>query len=156
VAIDTYPEGKSGNKGRVDISDESFAWLEKDLAATRQRVIFVMGHPPIQVQPDMDTGRMRHRGESVSPDPARVARFVELLKKYRVRAYLCGHTHNASVVKVQGVWQADSGHTRGAGDPGSPSTFLKIRVNGEQTWVDIYRADPAGTEYTLRTTVLLD
>ncbi|MBI2496805.1 MAG: hypothetical protein HYV75_02365, partial [Opitutae bacterium] len=51
---------------------------------------------------------------------------------------------------------ADSGHARGAGDPGAPSTFLKFRIRGEQVWVDIYRADPTGTEYTLRKTVLLD
>lgn len=156
VAIDAYPDGKPGAKGKMDISDAAFAWLENDLANTRQPLIFVTGHPPIVSQPDMDSGRVRHRDDSVSADPSRVARFVGLLKKYHVRAYLGGHTHNASVAKVRGIWQADSGHTRGAGDPGSPSTFLKIRVRGEQVWVDIFRADPNGVEYTLRKTVQLD
>lgn len=156
VAIDPYPEGKSGDKGRVDISDATFDWLEKDLTATRQPLIFVFGHPAIYPMPDMDTGRIRHAGEFVSADPARAARFVDLLKKYHVRAYLCGHTHNASVARVHGIWQADSGHARGGGDPGSPSTFLKFRISGEQAWADIYRADPNGVDYKLRKTVQLD
>jgi hypothetical protein len=88
-------------------------------------------------------------------DPVRREKFAGLLKKYHVRGFLCGHTHGCSVQQVHGLWQADSGHARGAGDPGAPSTFLKIRVSGEQTWVDIYRADPKGVSYKLRETVEL-
>ena len=68
---------------------------------------------------------------------------------------LFGHTHNARR-QGPGVWQADSGHARGAGDKGAPSTFLKFRISGEQTWVDIYRGDPNGVTYQLRKTVELD
>ena len=165
VAIDTYPFAKAGKpgdkdqkgaKGKVDLTEETFNWLETDLAATRQPFVFVIGHQPLESVPDMDSGRGRHGGESVSLDPAHVARFAALLKKYHVRAYICGHTHNTSVEKVQGVWQADSGHARGGGDAGSPSTFLKFHVVGEKASVDIYRADPTGRDYTLRKTVALD
>ena len=48
------------------------------------------------------------------------------------------------------------GHARGAGDKGAPSTFLKFRISGEQTWVDIYRGDTNGVMYQLRKTVELD
>ena len=167
VAIDTYPlakagipgdsdKAKAGNKGQVDLTEESFKWLEEDLASTRQPFIWVIGHQPLESLPDMDSGRGRHGGESVSFNPERSARFADLLKKYHVRAYICGHTHNASVEKISGVWQADSGHARGGGDAGSASTFLKFRTLGEEAWVDIYRADPAGRNYKLRKTVPLN
>jgi len=167
VAIDSYPLAKEGNmaekdkakkgdKGQVDLTDAEFKWLEEDLAATKQRFVWVTGHQPIESLPDMDSGRVRHQGESVSFDPARAERFVALLKKYHVRAYLCGHTHNASVVKLKsGMWQGDSGHARGGGDPGSPSTFLKVRTQDNSAWIDVYRADPNGVEYALKKTVEL-
>jgi hypothetical protein len=40
--------------------------------------------------------------------------------------------------------------------PGSPSTFLKIRVSGAKAWVDIYRSDTNGIEYKLEKTVELN
>ena len=103
----------------------------------------------------MDTGRVRHQGESVSTNAPAARRFVDLLNKYRVRAYICGHTHNASIAKVGGVWQADSGHARGGGDTGPPSTFLKFRVAGTCAWVDVHRADTNGENYQLKRTVEL-
>ena len=165
VAIDTYPFAKAGKpgdignkggKGQVDLTEETFKWLDADLAATHQPFLFVIGHQPLESLPDMDSGRGRHGGESVSFDPVRAARFAELLKKYHVRAYICGHTHNTSVEKVQDIWQADSGHARGGGDAGSPSTFLKFHIVGEKAWVEIYRADPTGRDYAVRKTVTLD
>jgi predicted phosphodiesterase len=132
------------------------AWLEQDLKATRKPLIWVTGHKPIESVPDMDTGRVRHAVESVSTNADHLKRFLELLKEHHVRAYLCGHTHDSSVTKVKGVWQADSGHARGAGDKGTPSTFLKVRISGEQAWVDVYRADANGQNYKLRKTVKLD
>ena len=156
VALDDYPAGKPGAPGKDGLDDAGLDWLEKDLAATRQPLRWVIGHKPVQSLPDMDSGRVRHGEESVSSDPARIERFVALLKTYRVRAYVCGHTHDTSVARVRGVWQADSGHARGGGDPGAPSSFLKFRIVGEQAWVDIYRADPDGREYKLRQTVALE
>ena len=117
-------------------------WLEKDLAATRKPLIWIIGHVPIKSFPDMDTGRKRHEGGSLTSNPAHLERFLQLLKQYHVKAFICGHTHNCSVTKVEGVWQADSGHARGAGDTGAPSTFLKFRIAGDRAWVDIYRERP--------------
>lgn len=167
VAIDSYPWAKpgipgnkdaarKGEKGKVDLTDETFKWIEDDLAATKQPFKWVIGHQPIDSRPDMDSGRGRHGGESVSSVPEHAARFVALLKKYGVTAYICGHTHNTSVVKLPGgIWQCDSGHARGGGDTGAPSTFLKFRIVDDQPWVDIYRADPKGVDYKLRETVAL-
>lgn len=156
VAVNDYFDNKAIVKGKGAIAEATLSWLEADLAATKRRHVFVIGHQPIESLPDMDTGRLRHGGETVSTNSAAAARFVALLLQYKVRAYICGHTHNTSVAKVKGIWQADSGHARGAGDKGSPSTFLKFRVSGEQAWVDIYRSGTNGVSYTLRKTVLLD
>jgi len=156
IALNEYYDGRSDAVRRDNLPDAAFDWLEQDLAATRKPLIWVFGHIPIQSLPDMDTGRDRHKGESLSKDPALLERFLQLLKRYRVRAYICGHTHNCSVARVKGVWQADSGHARGAGDKGAPSTFLKFRISGERAWVDIYRGDTNGVTYQLRKTVELD
>lgn len=159
VAIDSYPwavAGNPGNKGKIDLTDATFKWIDDDLAATRKRFRWVIGHQPIESIPDMDSGRVRHDKDSVSYDPARAQRFVDLLKQHRVSAYICGHSHNTSVVKLKsGVWQADTGHARGGGDAGSPSSFLKFRIVGNEPLVEIYRADPSGREYTLRKSILL-
>jgi len=156
IALDEYYNGKTDSLLNNDIPEAAFDWLEKDLAATQKPLIWVMGHVPIKALPDMDTGRKRHEGGTLTASPAHMERFLGLLKKYRVRAYICGHTHNCSVAKVEGVWQADAGHARGAGDKGAPSTFLKFRISGERTWVDIYRGDTNGVTYQLRKTVELD
>lgn len=156
VMLSDFFDGKSDASSKPDISDATIAWLEQDLAATHQPLIWVACHKPVECLPDMDSGRARHAGDSLITDPKRRENFVSLLKKYPVRALLCGHTHGCSVVKVQGIWQADSGHARGAGDPGAPSTFLKIRVSGERAWVDVYRADASGENYKLRKTVELN
>jgi len=155
VVLDDYFNGISDVASKGDLSDATLRWLEQDLAATTKPLIWVTSHKPIQSQPDMDTGRVRHN-DPMSADPARIDRFILLLKQYHVRAYLCGHTHDTSVVKVKDIWQADSGHSRGAGDTGAPSSFLKIRVEGVKTWVDIYRGDAKGVHYRLEKTVELD
>ena len=156
IVLDDYYNGQTNSMLNNDIPEAAFEWLEKDLSATKKPLIWITGHVPIKAQPDMDTGRMRHEGGSFTSNPAHMERFMGLLKQYHVRAYICGHTHNCSVAKVDGVWQADSGHARGAGDIGAPSTFLKFRISGEQTAVDIYRGDTNGVKYLLRKTVDLD
>ena len=155
VMLNEYYDGRADTVRRDDLPEAGLNWLEADLAATHQPFIFVMGHKPIESLPDMDSGRMRHAKASVSTNATHFARFVELLKRYRVRAYLCGHTHDASVARVKGIWQVDSGHARGGGDTGAPSTFMKVRISGHAAWVDVYRADVKGEHYRLRKTVEL-
>lgn len=156
VVINDYFDGHIETARKDDLPDVILEWLEKDLVATKKPLIWVFGHKPIETQPDMDTGRIRHGKDSISTNSVQLARFVALLKVHHVRAYICGHTHDSSVVKVKGIWQADSGHARGAGDKGAPSTFLRFRVEDRQTWVDVYRADPKGENYQIRKTVELD
>ena len=67
-----------------------------------------------------------------------------------MKAYLCGHTHDFSVIIVDGVWQIDSGHARGTADTGARSTFVKINVStaGVVTY-EAWRLDLASGDYLL-------
>jgi hypothetical protein len=156
AVLNCYFDGAANTTSKPDVSDATIAWLKQDLAATHQPLLWVVCHKPIECLPDMDNGRVRHAGDSLIIDPQRRSTFVALLKQFHVKALLCGHTHNCSIAKVQGIWQADSGHARGAGDPGTPSSFLKIRVTGDRVWVDAYRADSNGVNYALRKSVELN
>ena len=155
VMINQYCDGQSEHGTQGDILEPVHNWLANDLAANRQPVVFVVGHEPIVCVPDMDTGRVRHKGNALDADPATAKRFLDLLRQFRVTAYLTSHTHNASVTNLGGVWQVDSGHARGLGDPGAPSTFLKMNVARDGSRVDVYRADATGTNYALRKSVAL-
>ena len=63
VVINQYHNGQTDVPGKTVLSEQTLAWLEKDLAATRKPLIWVFGHNPIASSPDMDTGRVRHATE---------------------------------------------------------------------------------------------
>jgi hypothetical protein len=128
-AVDDDPVG--------DVSADLLAWLEADLAATVQPVIFVIGHEPAFPRPDMAfPNRVRHAWDSLNQFPAHRDAFWQTLADHGVTAYICGHTHNFSLVEVDGVWQIDTGHARGLADIGARSTVLRMTVyeSGEVTW----------------------
>lgn len=126
-----------------------YNWLEADLAAAQKEHIFVFGHEPAFPLPDADTGRVRHLGASLDKEPADRDRFWALLRERGVTAYICGHTHNYSAARLDGVWQIDVGHARGVGDPEVPSTFVVFRVDGASVVYETYRAGENGQDYTL-------
>jgi hypothetical protein len=130
-----------------DIPDHLYDWLAADLAATDRPYRFVVGHEPAYPLPDAATGRLRHVGDSLDQYPARRDRFWALLAEHQVVAYLCGHTHNYSLARIDGVWQLDAGHARGVGDQGAPSTFSLIHVDQDGVSVEAYR--DAGEGYRL-------
>jgi hypothetical protein len=74
-----------------------------------------------------------------------------------VTAYICGHTHNYSVVNVGGVWQVDAGHARGKGDTGARSTCIRIHVVDNRVSYETYRVSSHDDcEYLLTDTGTLD
>lgn len=131
-----------------DMPDHLYNWLVADLAGTAQEHILILGHEPGYPQPDADNGRMRHEYDSLNENPDNRDRFWELMESEGVAAYICGHTHNYSVVNIGGVWQVDSGHARGLGDTGARSTFVLIQVNGPIVTYEAYRDDAAGGAYS--------
>ena len=149
VMLNEYCDTAGDDVTDGDIPDVLYNWLVADLAATTQPHVFVFGHMPAFPQPDADNGRLRHQDDSLNAHPANRDRFWRLLKDEGVVAYICGHTHNYSAVNIDGVWQLDAGHARGMGDTGAPSTFIKVRVNGEAITFDAFRDDANGGSYTL-------
>jgi predicted phosphodiesterase len=105
--------------------------------------------------PDMDTGRIRHLGESLDQFPVERDRFWDLLRAEDVVAYICGHTHNFSAAFIRGVWQVDGGHSRGMGDPEAPSTALIFDIQPEIIRLEALRETYSGGPYALKHTFLL-
>ena len=136
AVINEYYDGTSDNvlvNGHGYISASLLTWVSADLAATAKPVIFVVGHEPAFPQPDAESGRVRHLGESLDANAVQRDAFWNALSLHSVRAYICGHTHDYSLYRKDGVWQVDAGHARGTGDTGARSTFVKLTVRGDAT-----------------------
>jgi predicted phosphodiesterase len=142
VGINEYYDGQHDTTKGGDIPDALYQWLAEDLAANRKPIVFVFGHEPYLALPDMDTGRLRHRGDSLDANEANQHRFWTLLRKHGVTAFICGHTHCVSVTRFNGVWQLNCGRAPEA-KPNGPSGFLRIRIDSERVDCDVYR--DAGT-----------
>ena len=88
--------------------------------------------------------------------PANRNRFLSLLSEYKVKAYIVGHTHNYSAVKINKLWHVDVGHVRGLGDKGARSTYMIMNVNRDQIAYKTYRLNFETNKYDLADEGLLD
>jgi hypothetical protein len=149
VVLNQYYDGTSDTGTDGDVADALYDWLVDDLNATAQTHVFVFGHEPAYPQPDADNGRERHMTDSLNQYETHRDRFWNLLRDGGIVAYICGHTHNYSAVEIDGVWQLDTGHSRGMGDTGARSTFMLIHVNGGVVTFETYRDDANGGPYAL-------
>jgi hypothetical protein len=161
VVLNQYCDGARDDATDGDIPGALYSWLDSDLAAAAKPIILVFGHEPAYPQPDAENGRLRHENDSLNAHPANRDRFWQCLADRGVTAYICGHTHNYSVVRVErdgsvdpsgasGVWQIDSGHARGTADTGARSTFLMLYAMADDTlWYYTYRLDLAASKYKL-------
>jgi hypothetical protein len=113
VVLNQYYDGVKDWGLEGEIVPGLMTWLEADLRANTKPHIFVFGHEPLVSMPDMDNGRIRHQGDSLDEDSENAFLFHQLLLKYEVDAYVCGHTHGTSYAKINGLWQLDPGHARG-------------------------------------------
>jgi hypothetical protein len=151
VMLNEYCDTAGDTETDGDIPDHLYNWLVNDLDSTDKPHVFVFGHEPAYPQPDADNGRLRHVGDSLDqPDhEANRDRFWSLLESKGVTAYICGHTHNYSGVKIDNVWQLDAGHARGLGDTGARSTFIIVCVDDTAVTFEAHRDDAGGGDYTL-------
>lgn len=116
VVLNQYYDGQSDMGTDGDHVPELLSWLEEDLVNNKKKYTFVFGHEPLIAMPDMDNGRLRHQDDSLNKYPKSNFQFHQMLKKFQVTAYFCGHSHNASMAKINGIWQIDAGHARGIED----------------------------------------
>ncbi len=113
VVLNQYFDGVNDWGLEGEMVPELLEWLAADLEATTKKHIFVFGHEPLVSMPDMDNGRIRHQGDSLDEHPESAFAFHQVMLEYGVDAYVCGHTHNTSYAKINGLWQIDAGHARG-------------------------------------------
>jgi hypothetical protein len=140
VVLNEYFDGSSDVGTDGDVVESLRAWLEDDLSYYGKPITFVFGHEPAFPQPDADNGRIRHSGDSLDKYPGNRDAFWNTLAAYNVTAYICGHTHNYSTYKQDGVWQIDVGHARGIGDMGAMSTLVMLYVmESGEVWFYTYR-----------------
>jgi hypothetical protein len=135
VVLNQYYDGQSDVATDGDVVPALLEWLKEDLAANRKKFIFVFGHEPIFPMPDMDTGRMRHYDNSLNKYMENNIAFQRLLIDYEVKAYICGHSHNTSYANFNGLWQIDTGHSRGL-EGISPIVYFPEVLNGIQEKLD--------------------
>ena len=81
------------------MTDKQLRWLENQLADNPYHYIFVVGH-----EPAYPAGWQRNYGDCLDRSPENRDRFWEILSKYQVTAYLCGHTHSYLKQYIQTVW----------------------------------------------------
>jgi hypothetical protein len=148
VVLNEYCDSSGDDVTSGDVPDHVYEWLVSDLENTDKAYVFVFGHEPAYPQPDADNGRLRHVGDSLDQYPERRDRFWGLLREKGVVVYICGHTHNYSTVRMEGVWQLDVGHARGIADPRAQSTFAVIEVGERFVGYEVYRDDASGGSYT--------
>lgn len=139
VVINEYCNQYGDYHSEGDISDHLYNWLAKDLAANSKDYVFVIGHEPAYPQPDVENGRFRHNDDSLNVSTANRDRFWSLLNREGVVAYICGHTHNNSAVRIGNVWQIDSGQAGGLRDVNAPSTFIRFIVSDRSVRMKTYR-----------------
>lgn len=113
VVLNQYYDGISDDGSDGDVVPELLAWLENDLAANDKKYTFVFGHEPMIAIPDLDNGRLRHQDDSLNKYQKNSYHFHQALRRFHITAYICGHTHNTSIAKINDVWQIDVGHARG-------------------------------------------
>jgi uncharacterized protein YutD len=149
IILNEYAADSCDACTRGDINDMIYNWLKKDLEKNKKENVFVFGHEPAYPMPDIENQRFRHVHDCLNQYPENRDRFVELLQKYDAKAYIVGHTHNYSTVKVNNLWHMDAGHARGDGDKGTRSTFIRIKVNGGDVSYFTYRRNPETSVYEL-------
>ncbi|MBI5881510.1 MAG: metallophosphoesterase [Elusimicrobia bacterium] len=131
VMLDTTGSGEGGKPGAAGLPLD---WLRSDLKTARQmgaRRIFVFGHDPaFPVANHIKDSLPRVGGKDGPSSSAREglkARdvFWDLLREFKVTAYVCGHEHLNSVESVGGVFQVV------AGAAGAPLSRPNPCVDGE-------------------------
>lgn len=155
IILNQYCSDSCDDCTNGNINDLLYNWLKNDLGNTRKNNIFVFGHEPAYPLPDMQNQRFRHPKDCLNQFPENRDRFIQLLRDHHVKAFLVGHTHDYSTVKIKGIWQIDVGHSRGKGDPGARSTYVLITVSGKKAFFSAYRLNDNG-QYELTDNGMLD
>ena len=176
VILDIYSGLRCfGGRHNGRVSKELFNWLANDLNKTDKKNIFIFAHQPMKNSTGEDKWHVlvneayeilcRDSARSFGADSlkwfakeytqkiASRDEFWDLLKKHKVVAYFCGHTHHYSVKKYDGVWEVNLQY--GAWNVPDSTRYAKIFVNGNDVDMQVltYKNDPS--HFNLAETVKL-
>jgi hypothetical protein len=152
VALNEYWNGKTEPGSDVatdgDVVPALRAWLETDLATTKQPITFVFGHEPAFVE-------HRHVGNSLDGHPENRDAFWNVLKKHHVRAFFSGHIHFYYKELHEGVYQICDG-TAGRPKSENRQTYLDVVVGSDHAQVYVWQNNaPDSTKWHLQDTITL-
>jgi predicted phosphodiesterase len=104
VVIDLYYANSIPGRGNGNFHKITAEWLEQDLQQNKKEKVFVFGHEPV-IPYKSQSGKeiTKHMIDSNAD------KLWEILKKYKVDLYFCGHIHDYGVVKEDGIMQINSG-----------------------------------------------
>jgi Icc-related predicted phosphoesterase len=125
VVLDLFYSNAVGPRGCGNFHEVTEQWLENDLKANKKPNIIIFGHHPAI------TYQFKYSGEEVPEKHLmnfRRAQLWDMLKKYKVNAYLCGHTHKYGVVVKDGITQI----TNGKSGLKSEASYVMIFVDGDK------------------------
>ncbi|NPA36365.1 MAG: metallophosphoesterase [Chlorobi bacterium] len=129
VVLDEYATNNWGERGNGRIWPELFLWLKNDLESTDKENVFVFGHEPVWSHASLDTV------------PVSKKEFWNLLKNNNVIAYFCGHHHDYSAVRYQGVWEIRPSCGYEYVDK---THYSVISVDGNSVTLKTYRLESGG------------
>lgn len=124
VVLNLYYDGEKDNLADGVVTSNLLAWLEEDLKQNDKKYTFVFGHEPIRPIMDLETGAVRHRGDSMDQYYKETVSFERILHKYNVDSYFSGHTHCASYSNRNGLWLINSAHIYGQESDFTPDKLL--------------------------------
>ncbi len=126
VVLDLFYSNAVGPRGCGNFHKVTEQWLENDLKANKKPHVFVFGHHPVI------TYKAKYGDGAAVPEKYllnfRRKQLWNLLKKYKVDAYLCGHIHKYGVVVKDGITQI----TNGKSGLKSQASYVMIFVDGNK------------------------
>ena len=152
VVLNEYWDGKtdpgSDTATNGDIVPALRRWLEADLAANKKPFTFVFGHEPA-------FAAHRHVGNSLDGHPEDRDAFWDLLKRYRVQAFISGHVHFYYKELRDGVYQISDGNV-GNSKAEKHQTYLDVVVRTDLAQIKVWQNDaPDSGVWHLAETVIL-
>jgi Concanavalin A-like lectin/glucanases superfamily/Calcineurin-like phosphoesterase len=107
VVLDLFYSNSIPARGCGNFHSVTEKWLENDLKANKKPHVFVFGHHPVI------TYKPKYGDGAAIPEKHlldfRRKQLWNLLKKYKVDAYLCGHIHKYGVMVKDGITQITNG-----------------------------------------------
>ncbi len=124
IALDLFYANSVPARGCGNFSKTTEAWLIKDLDANKKPNIIVFGHHPIL----KFTGVNGKEVQKKNLMNFRRQQLWDVLKKYKVSAYFCGHVHNYGVRVKDGISQI----TNGKSGLKSKAAYVMVFVDGDK------------------------